>query len=76
MSRDLTGHGPLYLARQVGNRALDAAALDALCDDLARVDSHFWEVVHACNCSDLRGSEGLKVENRGLNPVAAAQHGG
>ena len=28
------------------------------------------------NCSDLRGSEGLKGENRGLIPVADAQAGG
>ena len=29
---------------QVGDRALDAAALDALWDGLDRVDSHFWHV--------------------------------
>ena len=28
------------------------------------------------NCSDLRGSEGLKVENRGRIPVADAQADG
>ena len=31
-------------AFQVGDRALDAAALDALWDGLDRVDSHFWQV--------------------------------
>ena len=29
---------------QVGDRALDAAALNAIWDGLDRVDSHFWEV--------------------------------
>ena len=28
---------------QVGDRALDAAALDALWDALGRVDTHFWQ---------------------------------
>ncbi len=27
----------------IGDRALDAAALDALWDGLERVDSHFWQ---------------------------------